>query len=206
VGACVGMKGSRVQAVVQELRGEKIDIIPWDHDPAKFICNALAPAEIVRVVVEEASHAMEVVVPDDQLSLAIGKRGQNVRLAAKLTGWNLDVTSETSYNRALKEGYRSLLELEDVGEGLASDLYETGFGSAEELSKATVDELLRIEGMTEEKAAKLIEEASESAERGAEEGGATPEEGAERSEEGTEEPEGEETQKREKEDVADGEG
>ena len=162
VGACVGMKGSRVQAVVQELRGEKIDIVTWDPDPAKFICNALAPAEIVRVVVDEANHSMEVVVPDDQLSLAIGKRGQNVRLASKLTGWNLDVTSETNYNRALKEGYKSLLDLEDVGEGLASELYEEGFGSAEELARATVPDLLAIEGMTEEKAQKLIQEASES--------------------------------------------
>jgi N utilization substance protein A len=154
------MKGSRVQAVVQELRGEKIDIVTWDGDPAKFICNALAPAEIVRVVVDEANQSMEVVVPDDQLSLAIGKRGQNVRLASKLTAWKLDVTSETNYNQTLKEGYKSLLELEGVGEKLASDFYEEGFRSAEDLAEATIEDLSSIENMTEEKAQKLIEEAA----------------------------------------------
>ena len=89
------MKGSRVQAVVQELRGEKIDIVPYDEDPARFVCNALAPAEVSRVLIDEANHAMEIIVPDDQLSLAIGRRGQNVRLAAQLTGWKLDINSET---------------------------------------------------------------------------------------------------------------
>src|SRR3979411_1915464 len=89
VGACVGMKGSRVQAVVQELRGEKIDIVPWDEDPARFVCNALQPAEVSRVLLDEQNKAMEIIVPDDQLSLAIARRGQNVRLAAQLTGWKL---------------------------------------------------------------------------------------------------------------------
>ncbi|RLB13144.1 MAG: transcription termination/antitermination protein NusA [Deltaproteobacteria bacterium] len=165
VGACVGMKGSRVQAVVQELRGEKIDIVTWDPDPAKFICNALAPAEIIRVIVDEENHSMEVVVPDDQLSLAIGKRGQNVRLASRLTGWGLDVISETNYNKALKEGYQSLLDLEGVGEKLASELYQEGFRSAQDLSQADVEELLSIEGMTEDKARVLIEDAAAYVER-----------------------------------------
>ncbi|MBW2021265.1 MAG: transcription termination/antitermination protein NusA [Deltaproteobacteria bacterium] len=159
VGACVGMKGSRVQAVVQELRGEKIDIVTWDPDPAKFICNALAPAEIIRVVVDEENHSMEVVVPDDQLSLAIGKGGQNVRLASRLTGWTLDVVSETNYNKALKEGYQSLLSLEGVGEKLAAELYQEGFRSALDLSQAEPEELMGIEEMTEEKARQLIDEA-----------------------------------------------
>ena len=97
VGACVGVKGSRVQSVVQELRGEKIDIIPWHMDAAKYVCNALAPAEILRVIIDETKHAMEVIVPDEFLSIAIGKRGQNVRLASKLTGWQLDVKSEKQY-------------------------------------------------------------------------------------------------------------
>jgi N utilization substance protein A len=163
VGACVGMKGSRVQAVVQELRGEKIDIVTWDPDPAKFICNALAPAEIIRVIVDEGNHSMEVVVPDDQLSLAIGKRGQNVRLASKLTGWHLDVTSETNYNHALKEGYKSLLNLESVSEKLASDLYQEGFRSAEDLSVATVGDLVQVDGVTEEMAEELIHQAGASA-------------------------------------------
>jgi len=98
VGACVGMKGSRVQSVVQELKGEKIDIIPWHIDPARFVCNALAPAEVSRVVIDEVSRAMEVIVPDEHLSIAIGRRGQNVRLACKLTGWNIDVKSESQYS------------------------------------------------------------------------------------------------------------
>jgi N utilization substance protein A len=159
VGACVGMKGSRVQAVVQELRGEKIDIVTWDPDPAKFICNALAPAEIVRVIVDEANQTMEVVVPDDQLSLAIGKRGQNVRLASKLSGWNLDVTSETNYNAALKEAYNSLLQLDGVGEATASNLYQQGFRSMEEVAESSVTELTQVGGIGAEKAGKIIESA-----------------------------------------------
>jgi N utilization substance protein A len=160
VGACVGMKGTRVQAVVQELRGEKIDIVPWDADPAKFVCNALAPAEITRVIVDENNRSMEVVVPDDQLSLAIGKRGQNVRLASKLTGWRLDVSSETNYNQALKEGYRSLLMLEGVGDDLASSLYKENFRFAEDVAAASVEDLLQVDGITEEKANELIATAS----------------------------------------------
>lgn len=159
VGACVGMKGSRVQAVVQELRGEKIDIVTWDPDPAKFICNALAPADITRVIVDEGEMSMEVVVPDDQLSLAIGKRGQNVRLASRLSGWNLDVTSETNYNNALKEAYKSLLSLEGVGEATATGLYQGGFRSAEDIAGAGLEELEQIKGISEEKARRLIEEA-----------------------------------------------
>ncbi len=161
IGACVGLKGRRVQAVVQELRGEKIDIVPWSPDPAKFVCNALAPAEIIRVIVDEANKSMEVVVPDDQLSLAIGKKGQNVRLAAKLTGWNLDVISESRYNQALKKGFESLLSLEHVDLKLATDLYDRGYGSAFELANADINSLLKIEGMTEEKARLIIEEAKE---------------------------------------------
>lgn len=159
VGACVGMKGSRVQAVVQELRGEKIDIVTWDPDPAKFICNALSPAEIVRVIVDEADQTMEVVVPDDQLSLAIGKRGQNVRLASKLSGWNLDVTSETNYNAALKEAYNSLLQLDGVGEATASNLYQQGFRSMEEVAEVSPTDLMQVDGIGEEKAGKIIESA-----------------------------------------------
>jgi N utilization substance protein A len=160
VGACVGMKGRRVQAVVQELRGEKIDIITWDPDPAKFICNALAPAEIVRVIVDEANHSMEIVVPDDQLSLAIGKKGQNVRLASRLTGWKLDVTSETNYNQTLKDGYKSLLDLQGVGEKRASDLYDEGFRSAEDVAGAMVEDLIAVRGMNEKRAKSLIESAT----------------------------------------------
>jgi N utilization substance protein A len=161
VGACVGMKGSRVQAVVQELRGEKIDIVTWDPDPAKFICNALAPAEIVRVIVDETNHSMVVVVPDDQLSLAIGRRGQNVRLASKISGWNLDVTSESEYNKDLKDSYNSLLSLEGVGEAIATELYQEGFRSIEDIASTSVDELANINGLSKKDAEELIVTAKE---------------------------------------------
>ncbi|UCH00750.1 MAG: transcription termination/antitermination protein NusA [Deltaproteobacteria bacterium] len=159
VGACVGMKGSRVQAVVQELRGEKIDIVPWDPDPAKFVCNALAPAEILRVVVDEDNRSMEVVVPDDQLSLAIGKKGQNVRLASRLTNWKLDVASELEYNKALREGYKSLLKLSGVGKKLATTFYGMGFRSAEDIAKAEATDLVTVKGISERKAVGLIQAA-----------------------------------------------
>jgi N utilization substance protein A len=159
VGACVGMKGSRVQNVVQELRGEKIDIIPWHMDPAKFVCNALAPAEISRVIIDEGNNLMEVIVPDEFLSIAIGKKGQNVRLASKLTSWHLDVKSETRYNEAMQTGYDSLVALPGVGISLADALYETGFYSAEEISQANIEDLVQIRGIGEEKAVKLLEAA-----------------------------------------------
>lgn len=159
VGACVGMKGSRVQSVVQELRGEKIDIIEYNPDPAKYVCNALAPAVISKVVIDQANRLMEVVVPDDQLSLAIGKRGQNVRLASKLTEWRIDVKSESKYQKSLKEGYESLLALPGVGDATADNLYEAGFASAEELSGAQVEELLAIPGISQQKAEKFIDAA-----------------------------------------------
>ena len=157
VGACVGMKGSRVQNVVQELRGEKIDIISWHVDPARYVCNALAPAEISRVIIDEANRTMEVIVPDEFLSIAIGKRGQNVRLASRLAGWHLDVKSETKYSEAMRSGYDSLLALTGVGISLADALYEKGFFSAEEISKASVEDLIQIKGIGEESAKKLID-------------------------------------------------
>ncbi len=159
VGACVGMKGSRVQNVVQELRGEKIDIISWHIDHAKFVCNALAPAEISRVIIDEENRSMEVIVPDELLSIAIGKKGQNVRLASKLTQWHLDVISETRYSEAMQDGYDSLVSLPGVGISLADALYEKGFFSAEELSKAVIKDLIQLRGIAEEKATKLIESA-----------------------------------------------
>jgi len=159
VGACVGMKGSRVQNVVQELRGEKIDIISWHIDPAKFVCNALAPAEISRVIIDEENRSMEVIVPDEFLSIAIGRKGQNVRLASKLTQWHLDVTSESRYSEAMQDGYDSLTALPGVGISLADALYEKGFYSAEELSNTMVEDLIRIRGIGESKARKLIETA-----------------------------------------------
>jgi N utilization substance protein A len=156
VGACVGMKGSRVQNVVQELRGEKIDIIPWHLDPAKFVCNALAPAEISRVIIDEANQSMEVIVPDEFLSIAIGKKGQNVRLASRLTGWHLDVKSETKYSIAMQSGYDSLVALPGIGISMADALYELGLYSAEEVSNATPEDLIQVRGIGEETAKKLI--------------------------------------------------
>ncbi len=162
VGACVGMKGSRVQNVVQELKGEKIDIIPWHVDAAKYVCNALSPAEISRVIIDEENRLMEVIVPDEFLPVAIGKGGQNVRLASKLTGWHLDVKSETLYSQAMKDGYDSLVALPGVGISLADALYEKGFFSAEEISNASNEDLIRIRGIGKEKATKLIKVAKDS--------------------------------------------
>jgi len=165
VGACVGMKGSRVQNVVQELRGEKIDIIPWHADAAKFVCNALAPAEISRVIIDEEDKSMEVIVPDEFLSVAIGKRGQNVRLASKLTGWHLDVKSETRYSEAMKSGYDSLVDLPGVGISLADALYEQGFYSAEVLGNASKEDLIQVRGITEDRAEELIQIAQKAVEQ-----------------------------------------
>lgn len=160
VGACVGMRGSRVQNVVQELKGEKIDIIPYHIDPPKYVCNALAPAEVSRVIIDEDNQAMEIIVPDDSLSIAIGKRGQNVRLAAKLTGWRLDVKSESSYNADMKSGYDSLLALPDISLSLVDALFENGFYSVEELSRASVNDLIQLRDIDEEMAAVLIQKAT----------------------------------------------
>ncbi len=160
VGACVGMRGSRVQNVVQELRGEKIDIISYHIDPAKYVCNALSPAEISRVIIDEENRTMEVIVPDDALSIAIGKRGQNVRLAAKLTGWRLDVQSESSYNDRMKKGHDSLIALPGISLSLVDALFENGFFSVEELSRANVEDLTQIREIDDEMAAALIENAA----------------------------------------------
>ena len=161
VGACVGMKGSRVQNIVQELKGEKIDIIPWHVDQAKFVCNALAPAEISKVIIDEENKSMEVIVPDESLSVAIGKRGQNVRLASKLTGWHLDVRSEESYDKNMENGYNSLMKLPDVGDIMADRLVEKGFFSIEEIASASIDDLLQVKEITEKEARRLIETAKE---------------------------------------------
>ncbi|MDL1963398.1 MAG: transcription termination factor NusA [Deltaproteobacteria bacterium] len=161
VGACVGMKGSRVQNVVQELRGEKIDIVSWHIDPAKFVCNALSPAEISRVIIDEENRSMEVIVPDEFLSIAIGKKGQNVRLASKLTKWHIDVINETKYSHAMQDGYNSLVALPEISISLADALYEKGFFSAEEISNSSLEDLMQIRDITEEKAVKLIKTAKE---------------------------------------------
>ncbi|MEW6595474.1 MAG: transcription termination factor NusA [Thermodesulfobacteriota bacterium] len=159
VGACVGMKGSRVQNVVQELQGEKIDIVPWSPDPARFVSNALSPAQVSMVVVDEESKTLLVVVPDDQLSLAIGRQGQNVRLASQLLGWRIDVKSESRYAKLIEEGFQSLLEVEGLDERLAEVLYDNGISSAGVLAESTVEALQAIRPMEPEKAKQLIDEA-----------------------------------------------
>jgi len=159
VGACVGMKGSRVQNVVQELQGEKIDIVPWSPDPARFVSNALAPAQVSLVVVDEEKKTLLVVVADDQLSLAIGRQGQNVRLASTLLGWRIDVKSEQKYAKLMEEGYKSLLAIGGMTEKLADALYDHGITSVQELAAASREDLLGLNGFTEELADIFVEAA-----------------------------------------------
>jgi N utilization substance protein A len=169
VGACVGMRGVRVQAVVQELQGERIDIIPWNMDPATFIVNALAPAEVTKVVLDEETHRVEVVVPDDQLSLAIGRRGQNVRLASQLTGWQIDILTEQeeSERRQKEFAERTALFIEalDVDEVVAQLLVTEGFENINEIAYVDQDELAAIEGFGDETAVELQSRAKEHLEK-----------------------------------------
>ncbi|MFN6979260.1 MAG: transcription termination/antitermination protein NusA, partial [Gemmobacter sp.] len=159
VGACVGMRGSRVQAVVNELQGEKIDIIPWNKDQATFLVNALQPAEVSKVVIDEDAGRIEVVVPDEQLSLAIGRRGQNVRLASQLTGLDIDIMTEAdeSARRQAEFAERTKLFMDtlDVDEMMAQLLVSEGFANLEEVAYVEVDELLSIDGFDEGTAAEL---------------------------------------------------
>ena len=159
VGACVGMRGSRVQAVVGELQGEKIDIIPWSDDPATFVVNALAPAEVSKVVVDDDNSRIEVVVPDDQLSLAIGRRGQNVRLASMLTGWDLDILTEAEESERRNEEFRTrsalFIEALEVDDVIAHLLVAEGFASVEEIAYTPLEDLGQIEGFDEDVAEEL---------------------------------------------------
>jgi len=169
VGACVGMKGSRVQAVVQELQGEKIDIIPWSPDNATFVVNALQPAQVARVMIDEDEDRIEVVVPDDQLSLAIGRRGQNVRLASQLTGKAIDILTEADASEKRQREFVQNSELFqnelDVDETLAQLLVAEGFTSLEEVAYVEVEELGQIEGLDDEIGAELQNRAQEALER-----------------------------------------
>ena len=184
VGACVGVKGSRVQSVVQELKGEKIDIVHWSDDQPVFVKNTLSPAQISRVVVDEEEHSMEVIVPDDQLSLAIGKKGQNVRLAVRLTGWRIDISTETDSSEGEKapltpeEALKKEVELAQAAESSAEpagdiasldgagpktieQLKEAGFDTLLKVSEATVEDLIAVEGVGPKKAEKLLASAKE---------------------------------------------
>lgn len=160
VGACVGMKGNRVQNIVQELRGEKIDIVQWSPDVARFVCNALSPAEISRVIIDEDNQSMEVIVNDEYLSIAIGKGGQNVSLACEITGWHLEVTSEEEYSREVKQGYDSLMQLSNVGLPMAEILFKAGYASLLDISETSVEELASVMGIDDDGALATIEEAA----------------------------------------------
>ena len=140
IGACVGVKGSRVQAVVQELRGEKIDIIPWSKDSAKFACNALAPARVSKVYINEEDTSMEIVVNDDQLSLAIGKKGQNVRLASRLTGWKIDIKSEAEVEKTSRKVIDDLMENLKINEILARVLFDEYLRDGRDIARLTPEE------------------------------------------------------------------
>jgi N utilization substance protein A len=161
VGACVGMKGNRVQSIVQELRGEKIDIVQWSPDIARYVCNALSPAEISRVIIDEDNRSMEVIVNDDYLSIAIGKGGQNVSLACEITGWHLEVTSEEEYSREVKQGYESLMKLTGVGLSMAETLFKAGYASLVDISETGVEDLVSITSLDEIQVEAMIQEAKD---------------------------------------------
>jgi N utilization substance protein A len=152
VGACVGMKGTRVQSVVQELRGEKIDIVHWTPDHAEYVCRALAPAKVSKIIIDDDDHEMEVIVPDEQLSLAIGRKGQNVRLASRLTGWKIDVRSEAEADEESRRAKASLMAIPGVNDIAAELLYQDGFKSAEDVADADLEAIRDVEGITPEKA------------------------------------------------------
>ncbi|MGF6175984.1 transcription termination factor NusA [Ensifer sp. 4252] len=165
VGACVGMRGSRVQAVVGELQGEKIDIIPWSQDPASFIVNALQPAEVAKVVLDEDAERIEVVVPDEQLSLAIGRRGQNVRLASQLTGWDIDILTEQEESERRQKEFNErtnlFMDSLDVDEMVGQVLASEGFAAVEELAYVDLDEIASIDGFDDETATEIQTRARE---------------------------------------------
>ena len=159
IGACVGVKGSRVQAIVQELKGEKIDIIPFSKDIAKFVCNTLAPAKVSKVYINEEDHSMEVIVNDDQLSLAIGKKGQNVRLASKLTGWKIDISSESEVEKTSKKIIDELVENLKVSEILARVLHDEYLRDPKDIAKLTPEEMNKITSISIEDCKRIIDEA-----------------------------------------------
>lgn len=165
IGSCVGMRGSRVQAVINELNGERIDIVEWSSDPATLVVNALSPAEVTKVIIDEDKHRIEVVVPDEQLSIAIGKRGQNVRLASEMVGWSIDVLTEETESkrrgeefRAITEKFMASLDLEEI---LAQLLASEGFTSLKDVAEAEVSDFANIEGIDESIAEELINRAKE---------------------------------------------
>ena len=160
VGACVGMKGTRVQSVVQELRGEKIDIVHWTPEQAEYVCRALAPAKVNKILLDDDAHSMEVIVPDEQLSLAIGRKGQNVRLASRLTGWGIDARSESEAEEESRMARQSLSAIPGVSEVMAELLYQSGFKSAEDVTEAEPSVITEVTGVELEKAAAILDAAA----------------------------------------------
>src|ERR1700677_4694605 len=158
VGACVGMKGIRVQNVIQELKGEKIDIIPWSDNPVMFVRSALAPAEISSVRVDERNKSMEIMVEDDQLSLAIGRKGQNVRLAAQLTGWRLDIISKTKLAKRTSESTFNLQHIEGVNDTMAQAIYQAGYLNVRQVAEASIENLMKIPGYDSTESAEKLKE------------------------------------------------
>lgn len=159
VGACVGVRGSRISAVLQEIKGEKIDVVLYDKDPAKFVYNALSPAECSKVIVDSATKTLEVIVPDDQLSLAIGRKGENVRLASKLVGWRIDILSETQYLRRQEPEFLKLLKVTELSDEVAGFLYEAGIKDLKTLLETPVEKIAQLTKLSEEEVKGLLEKA-----------------------------------------------
>ncbi len=155
VGACVGMRGARVQNIIQELKGEKIDIVPWSEDPARYACNALSPASVNKVIIDESNRSMEVIVDDDQLSLAIGRRGQNVRLASQLTEWKIDIKTESKVKKEQQEVISLLMSLPSVGEVTANLLHNEGFYTLEDIAFSDPENLMKASGVGEDEVQKI---------------------------------------------------
>jgi N utilization substance protein A len=165
VGACVGLKGSRVQAVVNECRGEAVDIIPWHPDTARFVVHAIAPASVVRVYIDEGRHAMELIVPDEHLAKAIGRRGQNVRLASQLVGWRLDITAESKHRAQIDSAYDELSRITGLDDERIEHLVRQGFLTAQEIADLDASELSQLVDLTDEQAQAIVDEADQVVER-----------------------------------------
>ena len=159
VGACVGNRGSRVQNIVHELKGERIDIIPWTEDPAKFVCAALAPAEVSEIIVDEENKSMDIIVEDSQLSLAIGKKGQNVRLAARLTNWRIDISSRSKYEEDSKKHLEDLMRISCIDQSKAETLVNSGYSSVEAVAGAEADDLVDVFEIDKEMAKEIKKQA-----------------------------------------------
>jgi len=160
VGACVGMRGARVQNIIQELRGEKIDIVPWSHDNARFACNALSPATVSKVIIDDENKSMEIIVDDDQLSLAIGRRGQNVRLASQLTEWRIDIKTDSQVKREQQDVVSLLMSLPNVKEVTANLLYGDGFHTLEDIAFSDSESLIKSGGLKDEEEAEKLQTAA----------------------------------------------